>query len=159
MKKFLREYRAAYPDRDIQLIFLPRGSPYLNVVEECWNLMKKAVAQHYYYPRFDDFRWAVSAYHRTARFSMDMEAFLYRNPWPHVELAARSAEAEHDGQAHGRQNLGILHPRPWLWHRPEPALCRGPRPPTQRLGEIPCKLLFQRRILNHKSVINSSSAV
>ena len=89
MKKFLRGYRAAHPDRDIQLIFLPRGSPYLNVVEECWNLLKKAVAQHYYYPRLDDFRWAITDYLRTARFSMDMEEFLYRNPRLHVESAAR----------------------------------------------------------------------
>jgi len=50
VKKFLREYRLANPGRDIQLIFLPRGSPYLNVVEECWNLLKKAVAQHHYCP-------------------------------------------------------------------------------------------------------------
>ena len=49
MKKFLRGYRLANPGRDIQLIFLPRGSPYLNVVEECWNLLKKAVARHYCY--------------------------------------------------------------------------------------------------------------
>ena len=94
VKKFLRGYRAAHPDRDMQLIFLPRDSPYLNVVEECWNLLKKAVAQHYYYPRFDDFRWAASECLRTARFGMDMGAFLYRNPRPHVELAARWAGAE-----------------------------------------------------------------
>ena len=94
VKKFLRGYRAAHPDRDMQLIFLPRGSPYLNAVGECWNLLKKAAAQRCYYPRFDDFRCAVSEYLRTARFGMDVGAFLYRNPRPHVELAARQAGAE-----------------------------------------------------------------
>ena len=84
LKKFLRDYRRANPGRDIQLIFLPRGSPYLNVVEECWGLLKKAVAHHYYYLRFDDFRWAVSDYLRTARYTMRMEDFLYRNPRLHL---------------------------------------------------------------------------
>lgn len=82
--EFLREYRLAHPGRDIQLIFLPRGSPYLNVVEECWNLLKKAVAQYYYYPRFNDFRWAVSDHLRTSRYTMKMSDFVYRNPRLHL---------------------------------------------------------------------------
>ncbi len=84
VKEFLREYRLANPGRDIQVIFLPRGSPYLNVVEECWNILKKAVAQYYYYPRFDDFRWAVSDHLRTVRYRMKMANFLYRNPRLHL---------------------------------------------------------------------------
>ena len=64
---------------DIQLIFLPRGSPHLNVVEECWNLLKTAVAQYYYHPRSDGFRWAVSDRLRTARYGVKMDDLLYRN--------------------------------------------------------------------------------
>ena len=79
-RRLLREYRKKNPGKDIQLIFLPRGSPYLNVVEECWALLKRNVAQCYYYPKFGTFRWAVTDYLRTARFHMDMESFLYRNP-------------------------------------------------------------------------------
>ena len=67
----------------MQLIFLPRGSPYLNVVEECWNLLEKAVAQ-YYYPRLGDFRRAVSDHLRTARYGMKMDDFLYRSPRLHL---------------------------------------------------------------------------
>ena len=37
------------------MIFLPQGSPYLNVVKEYWNMLKKAVVQYYCYPRFGDF--------------------------------------------------------------------------------------------------------
>ena len=33
-----------------------------------------------YYPKFGTFRWAVTDYLRTARFHIDMESFLYRNP-------------------------------------------------------------------------------
>lgn len=65
-------------------IFLPRGPPYLNVVEVCWNLLKKAVAQYCYYTRFGDFRWAVSNHLRTARCGMKMDGFLYRNPRLHL---------------------------------------------------------------------------
>lgn len=84
LKKFLREYRRDHPGRDIQLIYLPRGSPYLNVVEECWGMLKKAVAQYYYYPRFKDLRNAAMEYLQTTRFRMDMEDFLYRNPRLHL---------------------------------------------------------------------------
>ena len=31
------KYLAGHPD--VRLIMIPRGSPYLNVVEECWNLL------------------------------------------------------------------------------------------------------------------------
>ena len=86
-RRLLREYRRNNPGRDIQLIFLPRGSPYLNVVEECWGLLKREVAQFYYYPKFDQFRWAVTDYLRTARFNLDMESFLYRNPRQHLPAA------------------------------------------------------------------------
>lgn len=86
-RRLLREYRRDNPGHDIQLIFLPRGSPYLNVVEECWALLKREVAQFYYYPEFDDFRWAVTGYLRTKRFWLDMEDFLYRNPRQHLPAA------------------------------------------------------------------------
>ena len=84
LKKFLREYRRDHPGRDIQLIYLPRGSPYLNVVEECWGMLKKSIAQYYYYPRFKDLRNAAMAYLQSARFKMEMDDFLYRNPRLHL---------------------------------------------------------------------------
>ena len=88
VKKFLRKYRATYPGRDIQPIFLPHGLPYLNVVEECWNLLKKSRRAKLLLA-IRRFSAAVSEYSRTARFSRKIETFLYQNPEPHLEVAAR----------------------------------------------------------------------
>lgn len=83
-RRLLREYRRDNPDRDIQIIFLPRGSPYLNVVEECWGMLKKNVAECYLYPKLDDFRWAITNYLRVTRFNLNMEKFLHEKPQDHL---------------------------------------------------------------------------
>ena len=72
------------PGREIELIFLPHGSPYLHIVEECWALLKLNVARFYFYPKFSDFRWADTNHLRTTRYRLDMEDFLYRNPGQHL---------------------------------------------------------------------------
>lgn len=79
-RRLIREHNQSNPGREIELIFLPRGSPYLNVVEECWALLKLNVARFYFYPKFSDFRWAVTDHLRTTQYRLDMEDFLYRNP-------------------------------------------------------------------------------
>ena len=78
-------------------IFLPRGPPYLNVVEECRNLLKKAVAQYCHYPLFGGFRWAVSNHLRTARCGMKITASCTGIPgcaWSRSR-AAHAARALH----------------------------------------------------------------
>ena len=88
-KMLIRKYRREHPGNDIQLIFLPRGSPYLNVVEECWALLKANVARFYFYPRLDDFRWAITDHLRTTPYRLAMGDFLYRNPGKYVPAAGK----------------------------------------------------------------------
>ena len=88
-RKLIRKYRREHPGHDIQLIFLPRGSPYLNVVEECWALLKANVARFYFYPRFDDFRWAVTDHLRTTQYRLEMDDYLYCDPGPHLPAGAK----------------------------------------------------------------------
>ena len=88
-RELIRGYRRDHPGRDIQLIFLPRGSPYLNVVEECWALLKANVARFYFYPRFDDFRWAVTDHLRTTLYRLNMDDYLYEDPGRHVSAETK----------------------------------------------------------------------
>lgn len=80
IRRFLREFRKAHPDRDVRLFLLPRGSPYLSVIEEFWNLLKDAVTKRYRYRTFNALRWAVMDYVRTTRVKLDLYRFLYRSP-------------------------------------------------------------------------------
>ena len=83
-KKFQRDLRAQYPDRDVRLFLLPVGSPYLSVIEEFWNLLKDAVTKRYRYSTFSALRWAVMEYARTASVHLDMYKYLYRDPRKYV---------------------------------------------------------------------------
>ncbi len=61
------EYLAGHPD--IRLIMIPKGSPYLNIVEECWNLGKPVVFRGIVYRRISKLRHAISEYYRTVSFA------------------------------------------------------------------------------------------
>ncbi len=57
------EYLAGHPD--VRLILIPRGSPYLNVVEECRSLGKHAVFMGTVYRKVSELRRTISEYYRT----------------------------------------------------------------------------------------------
>ncbi len=72
-------YPAGHPD--VRLIMLPRGSPYLNVVEECWNLGKHAVFRGIVYRKISELRHTISEYYRTVSFArLYMYRYIYRSP-------------------------------------------------------------------------------
>lgn len=83
-KEFLRRHRRLHPDRDVRLFLLPRGSPYLSVIEAFWNRLKDAVSKRYRYKSFDALRWAAMEYARTVRLKLDLYKFLYSDPRKHV---------------------------------------------------------------------------
>lgn len=63
---------------DVRFVYLPRGSLYLNMIEEYWRQAKRRLLVSEYYPTFSDMRRAVSEYFRTSRLSLDMYAYLDR---------------------------------------------------------------------------------
>ena len=64
----------------VRIRYLPRGSPYLNVVEQCWNVGKRELLVSRYYRTFAVMCHTISNYYRTARFGYDLFAYLYRSP-------------------------------------------------------------------------------
>ena len=82
---FLSEHRRLHPDRDIVLLFLPPGSPYLSVIEGFWNLMKDAVTKRHRYAEFNALRWEAMEYARTSRIRLDLYKYLYRDPKKYLQ--------------------------------------------------------------------------
>ena len=74
VKKLLRE------NKNIKIIYLPKGSPFLNPVEECWHQGKRILLVSEYYRRVADMQNAISKYYRTARFHLDLLKYIYRKP-------------------------------------------------------------------------------
>ncbi len=65
-------------NKNVELIYLPTASPYLNASEQCWNRGKRDLMNSEYYETFDDMRKAVSTYLRTIRFDLDIHRYLNR---------------------------------------------------------------------------------
>ena len=65
-------------NRNVKIIYLPKGSPYLNAVEECWHQGKRTLLVSEYYKTFLDMRQAISLYYRTVRFKLDLLKFVNR---------------------------------------------------------------------------------
>ena len=76
VKKLLRE------NKNIRIIYLPKGSPYLNAVEECWRQGKPVLLVSEYYRTFADMCNAVITYYRTVRFKLDILKFAHRKAAP-----------------------------------------------------------------------------
>ncbi len=74
VRKFLRK------NPNVKLIYLPKGSPYLNAVEECWHQAKRELLVSEYYASMSDMTYRVSEYFRTVRFGLDVEKYLNRVP-------------------------------------------------------------------------------
>ena len=62
----------------IRLVYLPKGSPEFNAVEECWKQGKYDLLVSKYYPRFTDLKSAIAEYYRTRRFNLDIVRYLLR---------------------------------------------------------------------------------
>ena len=56
LRRFLRR------NKNIRIMYFPKGPPHLNAVEECWNQGKRMLLVSEYYRTFSDMRRAVPAY-------------------------------------------------------------------------------------------------
>ena len=74
VKRMLRK------NKNIRIIYLPKGSPYLNAVEECWHQGKRILLVSEYYRTFADMCDAITTYYRTVRFKLDTIRYVSRNP-------------------------------------------------------------------------------
>ena len=74
VKGLLRE------NKNIRIIYLPKGSPYLNAVEKCWHRGKRILLVSEYYRTFADMCNAIITYYRTVRFKLDIVRYASRNP-------------------------------------------------------------------------------
>ena len=74
VKRLLRE------NKNIRIIYLPKGFPYLNAVEECWHQGKRILLVSEYYRTFADMCNAIITYYRTARFKLDIIRYTSRKP-------------------------------------------------------------------------------
>ena len=75
--KKVREYLEENKDA-VRIVYLPKGSPEFNAVEECWRQGKHDLLASKYYSRFTDLKSTVSKYHRTMRFNPDIVKCLLR---------------------------------------------------------------------------------
>lgn len=76
--KKVKEFLADNPD--VKLIWLPKGSPYLNMIEQCWKISKYALLVSEYYAMFGIMNKAVSEYFRVTKFKLDVVNYIFRNP-------------------------------------------------------------------------------
>ena len=62
----------------LRIVYLPKGSPEFNAVEECWRQGKYDLLVSKYYPKFTDLKSTISRYYRTRRFNLDVVKYLLR---------------------------------------------------------------------------------
>lgn len=65
-------------NKNNKIIYLPKGSSYLNAVEECWHQGKLVLFVSEYYKTFSDIHSTISMYSRTARFNLELLKFINR---------------------------------------------------------------------------------
>jgi transposase len=75
--KKVQEYLEENKDA-IRMVYLPKGSPEFNAVEECWRQGKHDLLVSKYYPKFTDLKSTISRYYRTRRFNLDVIKYLLR---------------------------------------------------------------------------------
>lgn len=76
--KKVKEFLAKNPD--VKLIWLPKGSPYLNMIEQYWKISKHVLLVSEYYAMFSVMNDAVSKYFRITKFKLDVTNYIFRNP-------------------------------------------------------------------------------
>jgi transposase len=58
--------------------YLPKGSRDLSAIEECWRQGKDDLLVSKYYPRFTNLKAAITNYHKTRRFGLNIIKYLMR---------------------------------------------------------------------------------
>ena len=71
--EYLKENRDA-----IRIVYLPKGSPEFNAVEECWRQGRHDLLVSKHLPKFTDLKSTISRYYRTRRFNLDVVKYLLR---------------------------------------------------------------------------------
>ena len=61
---------------DMIVEYLPKGSPNLSAVEECWRQGKNDLLVSNYYLRFTNLKTAITNYYRTKRFGLNIVKYL-----------------------------------------------------------------------------------
>ena len=69
VREFLRK------NKNVKIMYFPKGSPYLNAVEECGRQGKRRLLVSEYYRTFSDMCLVISVYYRTARFNLELIKF------------------------------------------------------------------------------------
>ena len=62
----------------IRMVYLPKGSPQFNAVEECWRQGKCNLLPRYC-SGFPHLKQAISNFYRTRRFNLDVKKYLFRS--------------------------------------------------------------------------------
>ena len=75
--KKVKEYLEENKD-SIKILYLPKGSPEFNTVEECWIQGKYDLLVSEYYPGFAYLKLSIAKYYRTRHFKLDMVKYLLR---------------------------------------------------------------------------------
>jgi transposase len=75
VKEYLKENNDS-----IRILYLPKGSPEFNAVEECWRQGKYDLLVSKYYPKFTDLKSSIAKYYRTRCFNLDIVKYLLRKP-------------------------------------------------------------------------------
>ncbi len=65
---------------DVRLIWLPKESPYLNMIEQCWKMSKYSLRVSEYYTMFTMMNKVISEYFRVTKFKLDVANHIFRNP-------------------------------------------------------------------------------
>ncbi|MER5175819.1 MAG: transposase [Candidatus Nitrosocosmicus sp.] len=73
VQKYLKDNKDS-----LRIVYLPKGSPEFNAVEECWRQGKYNLLVSIYYPGFADLKSSISRYYRTRRFNLDIVKYLLR---------------------------------------------------------------------------------
>ncbi|MGA8911895.1 MAG: transposase [Nitrososphaeraceae archaeon] len=74
VKKHLEESKGV-----IRVEYLPKGSPGLSAVEECWRQGKDELLVSRYYSKFRNLKKTIAEYYRTKRFRLDITNYLLRS--------------------------------------------------------------------------------
>ena len=65
---------------NIELVFLPPYSPNLNLIERFWKFFKKKVMYNQYYPKFSDFKNAVTEFFENLKqYQSELRSLLTEN--------------------------------------------------------------------------------
>ena len=74
VKAFMENNKNAFT-----VLWIPKGSPEFNAIEECWRQGKDDLLVSRYYPKFHDLKTTISDYYRTKRFRFDITKYLLRS--------------------------------------------------------------------------------